>query len=273
MFEPPKRLTCFEVRDRVTQNSMTHPLRVVARDDAGNAYPIILKVREPLAARGHFGGTSLVCELACAMIARAIGLQVPDYAIVTVPPALLWKPMFKDPVIFQTLDNNKGENFGSVELTGVSEVYPPGRLEDDVRAGLENVVAFDSAVLNGDRTVGKPNTLWKGTKEFFLIDHSLALVAILSSPGAEKARGNMLTDAMVRDHSAFTAIRGEGRSFDVLFAQWRARVTAKDVKALLAEVPSSWDRRGDEVARIATLLSARDQDLDDIRGQLRRVAK
>jgi hypothetical protein len=89
---------------------------MAARDADGQALEIVLKVREPAARNGHFGATSLACELICAVLARSLRLSVPDYFIVEVPRSL---PQYiPSDSARRLLQNNQGLNFGTQYLEG-----------------------------------------------------------------------------------------------------------------------------------------------------------
>jgi hypothetical protein len=88
MLQAPLNLSCFEYR-RHLKGGVTNPLLVAARDASGESVEVVLKVRKPESRAGHFGATSLACELICAILARSIELSVPDYAVVEVPRELI----------------------------------------------------------------------------------------------------------------------------------------------------------------------------------------
>ena|ERR1700731_3137532 len=110
MLEAPPRLVCFEYRKHL-KDGVTRPLLVAARDADGQAIEIVLKVRKPASRDGHFGATSLACELICAMLARSVGLTVPDYFVVEVPRSL--PPSIPQETARRLLQQNQGLNFGT----------------------------------------------------------------------------------------------------------------------------------------------------------------
>src|SRR4051812_47877044 len=81
----PKRYVCYEFR-RSISTGWTSPSVVVARLHDNSSAEIVLKVRDPLTdvGRGHYRGTSLAAELIFAILARALGMSVPDYGIAVV---------------------------------------------------------------------------------------------------------------------------------------------------------------------------------------------
>ena len=55
----------------------TKPRLIVAIDDHDQTKQVVLKPKLPITSvgDGHYAGTSLACELICAVLARAIGLR------------------------------------------------------------------------------------------------------------------------------------------------------------------------------------------------------
>jgi hypothetical protein len=88
LFTPPFLLQSVELRER-TEGGRTRPWIVVAEDEEGDRRKVVLKLRRPgpPVGDGHYGGTSLACELICSAIARLVGLRVPNYAVVSVSPS------------------------------------------------------------------------------------------------------------------------------------------------------------------------------------------
>jgi hypothetical protein len=113
------------------------------------------------------GESALVAEVVAGELARAIGLPVPDLAVVEVAPALgLAEP---DPEIQDLIVGSPGENLGMDFLPGALPLSVP--CDPPVNADLAaDVVWFDALVTNVDRTHRNPNLLvWHGC--LYLIDH------------------------------------------------------------------------------------------------------
>ena len=233
---------------------------------------MVMKVRHPDVprGRGHYEGTSLACELICAMLARAAGLKVPDYAIIEVRSEM--PNSVSNSEVRELLRNNVGANFGTVYLEG-SSTWRPRPL--DRRAALsdvvEGVLVFDSLVINGDRQQDKSNLLWDG-RDLFLIDHSVALPAhlwgsdvILESP--------LFPEENVKEHCAYVSIAGQGRGFNDLCGEWRRNILAEDIEQLKSVIPASWELREGDLDRIFRFLGARETRFDDTSAHLRRILR
>ena len=101
-----------------------------------------------------------MAEVVAGELARAIGLPVPDLAVVEVAPALgLAEP---DPEIQDLIVGSPGENLGMDFLPG-SLPWPCRRTRPSMPDLAADVVWFDALVTNIDRTPRNPNLLvWHG---------------------------------------------------------------------------------------------------------------
>ncbi|HEX7180216.1 MAG TPA: HipA family kinase [Thermoanaerobaculia bacterium] len=181
--------------------------------------------------RGAGQGTlALVAELIAAEIGRALGLKVPDVALMEVDPALGRNEA--DPEIRDLLRASVGVNLGVDYLPG-SLTFDPAA-GDAVEADLASaIVWFDAFVTNVDRTPRNPNLLW-WHKTLYLIDHGAALYFHHNWQNVEQ---------MAR--SRFPAVR------DHVLLPWAERIEEADLRlrprldeALFAgvidQVPEDW---------------------------------
>jgi hypothetical protein len=117
------------------------------------------------------GPKALVAELVVGEIGRALGLLVPEIALVELDVELSHAE--PDPEIQELLARSAGLNAGLDFLPGSLEYSPAaGRpIEPDLAA---EIVWFDAFTTNVDRTVRNPNLLvWHD--RLWLIDHGAAL--------------------------------------------------------------------------------------------------
>ena len=261
---------CIEFRKRLTGNSYTRPLYIVAVDEDDNEFEMIMKVRQPDVpmGRGHYEGTSLACELICAMLARHLGLKVPDYAIIEVRSEM--PNSVSNDEVRQLLRQNVGSNFGTVYIEGSSTWIPKPLDAGSVLSGdLENVLVFDSTVINGDRQRDKSNLLWNG-QDLFLIDHSVALPVHLWS-SEQVSASPLFPEKSVREHCAYVSINGQGRNFTDLLSEWRSSVTADEIEQLRSAVPTSWERRAGDLDKVFGFLEGRPVRFDETSEHLRSI--
>jgi hypothetical protein len=172
------------------------------------------------------GRKTLVAEVICSRLARGLGLDTPDLAVVDVDPGLA--PYEPDEEVQDLLRASPGANLG-VD-------YLPGALDVDARA-VDQVLAarilwFDALIGNVDRSWRNPNMLlWHG--RVHLIDHGAALIFHHSWANLE-ASASRLYDA------ATHALAGTGPDVDVADAELAPLVGTDLVEAAVADVPEGW---------------------------------
>jgi hypothetical protein len=266
--ELPLKLYCFEYRTRLA-GGVSRPLLMAAQDENGGEVEMVLKVRKPDANHGHFGATSLALELICSMVARAVGLMVPDYAILDVPAGLA--DSIEDDGVRQLLTANEGENFGCQYLEQVATWNPASAASpsDETLERIEDVMTFDATVMNGDRTRGKANLLTRGNI-FWLIDHSLAMAAHAWPPQV-RAENPLMRDPDIRNHCGFSGLRGRARLFEQMLARWRENLSQADIATMRGAIPLSWEETAGDLDSIFAFLGNRNARFPDITAGLRRV--
>jgi hypothetical protein len=176
------------------------------------------------------GEGALVAEVVAGELARAIGLPVPELAVVEVAPALgLAEP---DPEIQDLIVGSPGDNLGMDFLPGALPMEVPADPAVDANLAAD-VVWFDALVTNVDRTPRNPNLLrWHG--RLWLIDHGAALYV-------HHGEGDPVALAQrpfppIRDH-VLLPFAGS-----ILEADERlgGRLEAGRLDAIVAAIPDAW---------------------------------
>jgi hypothetical protein len=197
------------------------------------------------------GRKTLVAEIICAGIARALGLRVPELVLVDVDPLLGRSE--PDEEVQDLLVASPGLNLGMDFLPGSLGFDPLAHQVDPLLAST--ALWFDAFVGNVDRSWRNPNLLmWH--RELWLIDHGATLVFHHAWPRAQASvakpydvAGHVLSDqATARDQVDTTA------------------VTPELLEAVLDDVPDTWltDEPGFDsptelrAAYLAHLLARRD---------------
>jgi hypothetical protein len=273
MFLSPLNLVCVQYRRRL-EGGVSRPLHVLGVDEkTGSRHEIVLKLRHPDTQDKSldFEGTALACELICSMIAHAIGLPVPDYAVIRIPEELARS--IKDENLRRLLQRNVGLNFGTIYQEGFRSWYPMQSdfLENEILSSLEGTFAFDATVINGDRKTSKPNLLWNGRK-LFLIDHSIAIPVhcwadndIDSSP--------LFPESEVKQHCIFGALKGMQFAFNSHMGKWQEKIKDTDLDDLRSIIPENWERRTGDLDKIFRFLKARPARFTDIQADLQRILR
>ncbi len=142
------------------------------------------------------GAKALVAELVVGLLARELGLPVPDLALIEVAPA--FGRQEPDPEIQDILRASHGINVAMRYLDGAFN-YDEMAAGELVSAELAaDLVWFDAYVTNPDRTHRNPNLLvWE--RRAWLIDHGAALYAHHDWSRVDDAR-TTTPFALIRDH-------------------------------------------------------------------------
>jgi hypothetical protein len=214
------------------------------------------------------GRKTLVAEVICSRLAKGLGLDTPDLAVVDVNPGLA--PAEPDQEVQDLLRASPGPNLGVDYLPGALEV--DARAVDPALAG--RVLWFDALIGNVDRSWRNPNMLlWHGRVQ--LIDHGASLIFQHAWSGVDAFAS--------RPYDVAThALAGTGADVDAADTALAPLVTVDLLHAAVDDVPDVWlvDEPGFAspdavrdayVEHLAARLAARDAWLPGLRA-LRDVA-
>jgi HipA-like protein len=149
--------------------------RILSVNRTGGSAPVVVE-----SAAGRFlvklrgaaqGLPPLIAEIIVAELAGALGLPVPERALVTLDAQVPSDD--KNDELADLLARSHGNNLGFRLLPGARDLRPDrlSQVEPDVAA---QIVWLDALVLNPDRTAQSPNVLvWHGRP--WLIDHGASL--------------------------------------------------------------------------------------------------
>lgn len=177
------------------------------------------------------GAKALVAELVAGLIARTLGLPVPDLAIVDVTAP--FGRGERDPEIQDLLRKSEGLNVGIRYLDGAFN-FEGAAAGDLVTPELAaRIIWLDAYLTNPDRTHRNPNLLiWN--RQPWLIDHGAALYAHHDWRSVDDAR-TRTPFPLIRDH-VLLAGAGDIAAADAALAP---RLDEAVLDALLAQVPDS----------------------------------
>ena len=118
------------------------------------------------------GPRALVAEIIVAELAEALGLKVPDRALVMLDPT--FGQGERDPEIQDVLAASRGVNVGLRYMDGAFNLDPVA-IPERVEAGFATTLVWlDALVLNPDRSARNPNIMFRAD-DVWLIDHGAAL--------------------------------------------------------------------------------------------------
>ncbi|MFC5149801.1 HipA family kinase [Streptomyces aureoversilis] len=174
------------------------------------------------------GRKTLVAEVICGQLGRALGLRVPDLARIQLDPVIgRGEP---DQEVQGLLKASGGLNLAMDFLPGALGFDPLAFEVGEAEAG--RVIWFDALINNVDRSWRNPNLLvWHG--ELWLIDHGATMIWHHNWPGAAAAAGKAY-DAS--DHVLATF----GPDLAAAAAELAPRVTEELLTEVAADVPDEW---------------------------------
>ncbi len=176
------------------------------------------------------GERALIAEALVAGLGHALGLPVPDAALLELGEGFgKGEP---DPEIQDVLRWSVGLNFGLRWLPGALPFDPA--VEGDVSPELAaEIVWFDAWLTNIDRTPRNPNLLiWQG--RLWMIDHGAALYIHHSWTGWEERVQSAFPQ--IKDH-ILLPLAGDLRAAD---ERLRPRLTEGVLRAAVDAVPDDW---------------------------------
>jgi hypothetical protein len=176
------------------------------------------------------GPKALVAELIAGEIGRALGLPVPEAALIELDPA--FARLEQDYEIQHLLRESEGLNYALDYLPG-SITYDPLVPPAPEASFASEVVWFDAFVTNVDRTARNANMLeWHG--HIWLIDHGAALY-FHHDWGEVVDRADDPFER-VRDHVLLPFADGLGSADE----RARSRLGDGRIETIVAAVPEAW---------------------------------
>ena len=176
------------------------------------------------------GSRALVAEVIAGELARALGLPIPEQAIVEIDPAL--GAAEPDPEIQELIVASPGQNLGMDFLPGAATFSPAAGWTPDPRLAAE-IVWLDALLTNVDRTPQNPNLLlWHD--RLWLIDHGAAIY--LQHGGLRPAEHAGRPFPQIAEH----VLLPYADSIAEADARLAARIDRPLLEAILALVPADW---------------------------------
>ncbi|MFD4985002.1 HipA family kinase [Streptomyces sp. NPDC058374] len=176
------------------------------------------------------GRKTLVAEVVCGQLARALGLRVPELVALRLDPVLgLGEP---DEEVQALLKSSGGLNLGMAYLSGALGHDPLAHTARPDEAA--RILWFDALVGNVDRSWRNPNLLVRHG-DLWLIDHGATMIWHHNWPTAEKAALRPY-DGAGHVLAPFTSAP-EVAAAD---AELRPRVTPELLARVTSDIPDVW---------------------------------
>lgn len=190
------------------------------------------------------GRRALIAELLAGEIGRALGLRIPELALVQVAPNFGMGEAHQE--IREMLNASSGLNLGMRFLPDSLEYSPLLKLPpspDEAAA----VVWFDAFVTNVDRTLRNVNILLH-ERRLWLIDHGAALFFHHNPKWLLQPERALTPFALVKDH----ALLPFAGSIDEIDGEMKSRLSGEFFGELVDRVPEAWLADGHSAAELQT---------------------
>ena len=274
IFTPPLQLNAMEYIGEMS-SGVTRAKLIWAFDKHQQPKQIVLKLNNPNARMqgAHYKDTSLACELICAVIARALDLNVQDYAVIKVTKDFAESVRNKNPLVSGLLLQNIGEHFGSVHNKSLREWSPRKYIDSqEIINQFEDILTFDAVIMNPDRREGNPNLMYDRNL-IVPIDHSLALIKYLSNPMSFNSTiltppEPLLSQNTIEQHCAYLQLKQKGCLYKRLLAKWQERINRHKLNELRKMLPRSWNNNQDHIDMIFSFLENRHHYFEDVSTRL-----
>jgi hypothetical protein len=175
------------------------------------------------------GAKALVAEIVAGEIGRALGLRVPELALLDLDAGIGRAERHDE--IRDLLLASVGVNVGLAYLPGALMYDPAAKVAID-GATASQIVAFDALVMNVDRTARNPNLLWCAS-ELWLIDHGASLYFQHDWDGSIAGADRPFT--LVAQHVLLHA----ADALDDAAAALRATIDEPALRSVVAQVPDA----------------------------------
>lgn len=229
--EPPAEAPAVPSLRRGAATRYITPLReggsvpALVEADDGAAY--VVKLR----GAGQ-GPRVLAAELLAGQVGRAMGLAVPELALIELDLALARTE--PDPEVQDILRASVGVNLGMRHLDGAL-TFDPGARPGPEPGTASAIVALDTFVTNVDRTARNPNLLWwRGV--LAPIDHGAALYWQHDWSGAVEDANPARRFPLIREHVLLPwaeDLAGAGRAL-------AGALTDALIAGITAQLPDAW---------------------------------
>ncbi|WP_353120753.1 HipA family kinase [Myroides odoratus] len=217
----------FDLRSVVVTRYVT-PLReggsLPALADADDGFKYVIKFR----GAGH-GVKALIAELLGGLLAKTLGLPVPELVFATLDEA--FGRTEADEEIQDLLKFSQGLNLGLHFLSGALTFDPQAYEVDETLAS--QVVWLDAFITNVDRTFRNTNMLiWH--KELWLIDHGASFYFHHSFTNWEKSA--LTPFALIKDH----VLLRKASQLDEVNEAFTRVLTDEVLQDIVQQIPVDW---------------------------------
>jgi hypothetical protein len=232
--------------NRELPSGRTKPCVVTCSRAGHENVEFVVKLRKAV----NFNETGLTCELVSALLAKKLGLSIPNPSLILISRE--FAESISIPHICNVMKESVGLNFGSALISGGSSTWPVNKpLPLSLEEKASEIIAFDAMVQNPDRRTDKPNVL-SGSQELYIIDHEMAfsflhsIGSVQPQPYAPEAFSSFL-----RKHLFYGYFKGKDLKLDRFIAAIGS-TSEDDIEQIFDVIPSAW--KNDATPKIKTHL-------------------
>jgi hypothetical protein len=236
---------------RPLANGRTRPLLLGCENKDGERLEVVVKLLGP-----EMAERAQIAELLAAQLADHLGLDVPNAAIVEIPPG--FDAIVANAAVASAIRSSAGANFGSVHLGASFTTWPPGRLPHGVQKDQAAAIfAFDTLIQNPDRRSENPN-LWARSDRLGVYDHEQAfsflfLPIIGGAPRPWNIGDQALQFRFLDAHIFYAALRGGTVDVDS-FEERLGNLSDERLAEYVLTVPAAWKQGNDFCEQVVEYL-------------------
>jgi hypothetical protein len=231
------RLTATQFH-RFMSSGRTSPALCGCEENVGNRVAdYVVKLRGGLDRRE----LGLVCELIGSLLATHFGIAAPEPALVMIDGDFAELVARAELHGADRMRNSIGLNFGSRQLSGVTEWPVDKRVPEAMWQAAVNIFAFDALIQNPDRRYSNQNLLTRGN-DIIIYDHELAF-SFLEAIQPSAAPWMLESQPYLNEHVFYRQLKK--KQIDLQgFTLALAALPGETIETILADVPPEWNNEG-----------------------------
>lgn len=253
--------------DKVMANGKTKPIMLACERSTGEEVEIVAKF--------SFGCNnspeSLVREAIASMLAKDLGLPIPEPFIVSVTPEFI--NSIDDQNVVAYLRQSIELGFGCRKLPDGYATWTSnsGKLTDEgLRTQALEILAYDCFVSNADRRPSNPNLLFNG-KLFAIFDHEMAFMTNLNMSWTEPWKSGALGSFYhPKTHVLYPVLKSKEVNLQRL-AEAFGKITNDRINEYGYAIPTAWHGSEKAVERAITFIPALRDNIESAIDELKRA--
>jgi len=215
------------------------------------------------------GVNALITEAIAAMLAKDLELPIPEPVLVEIDTQFIENIQIAE-LAFK-LKESLSIGFGSTKLPSGFRTWKHGEEIDSRNIQVAaDVVSFDAAIQNPDRTPKNPNSLTDGN-DIAIFDHDLAFITdvLFWKPPWEI---NSLNDLINnRKHIFFNSLKGSTFSYLNYGKLWKSKITDDRLNQYGEALPLEWVKNTNKSHEILRYLKNVRDNIDGVLNEVKRV--